>query len=205
MAHRLSQEDWSLLVLWDLSAGRPPMRAAPRRQAQDQFGLTFGASVPIVYANQRSGLQIPPDPVFEAPLSRVLPTIHSTPGSLATRKVVPVRLSLHGLSALELADLAAKWPANRLIEGWNGIPGLTSVKKFSDRKSAVSRIWKAIQSLDAAAAERPQRPPNGPTRRRQARRRARRPSPPRRPRLPRGNAPKVAIRRPRGSITARER
>ena len=32
----------------------------------------------------------------------------------------------------EQADLAAKWPANRLIEVWNGIPGLTPVKKFTD-------------------------------------------------------------------------
>ena len=41
----------------------------------------------------------------------------------------------------ELADLAAKWPANRLIEVWNGIPGLTPIKKFTDRKSAAARIW----------------------------------------------------------------
>ncbi len=52
----------------------------------------------------------------------------------------------------ELADLAAKWPANRLVEVWNGIPGLTPVKKFTDRKSAVGRIWKAIQSLDGGGA-----------------------------------------------------
>src|SRR5229473_923415 len=52
----------------------------------------------------------------------------------------------------ELADLAAKWPANRLIEVWNGIPGLTPVKKFTDRKSAVARIWKAIQSLDGGGS-----------------------------------------------------
>jgi hypothetical protein len=55
-------------------------------------------------------------------------------------------------SQQELADLAANWPANRLIEVWNGIPGLTPVKKFTDRKSAVSRIWKAIQSLDGGGA-----------------------------------------------------
>ena len=41
---------------------------------------------------------------------------------------------------------------NRLIEVWNGIPGLTPVKKFTDRKSAVGRIWKAIQSLDGGGA-----------------------------------------------------
>jgi hypothetical protein len=55
-------------------------------------------------------------------------------------------------SQQELTDLAAKWPANRLIEVWNGIPGLTPVKKFTDRKSAVARIWKAIQSLDGGGA-----------------------------------------------------
>jgi hypothetical protein len=55
-------------------------------------------------------------------------------------------------SQQELTDLAAKWPANRLIEVWNGIPGLTPVKKFTDRKSAVTRIWKAIQSLDGGGA-----------------------------------------------------
>src|SRR6202162_3993543 len=65
-------------------------------------------------------------------------------------------------SQQELADLAAKWPANRLVEVWNGIPGLTPVKKFKDQKSAVSRIWKAIQSLDGgspaeAATKAPQR------------------------------------------------
>src|SRR5260370_5143103 len=47
-----------------------------------------------------------------------------------------------------LAELAGKWPANRLVEVWNGIPGLTAVKKFTNRKSALARIWKAIQSLN---------------------------------------------------------
>ena len=56
-------------------------------------------------------------------------------------------------SQQELASLVAEWPADRLIEVWNGIPGLTPVKKFTDRKSAVSRIWKAIQSLDGGATE----------------------------------------------------
>src|SRR5881296_1612657 len=55
-------------------------------------------------------------------------------------------------SQQELASLVAEWPADRLIEVWNGIPGLTPVKKFTDRKSAVSRIWKAIQSLDGGGA-----------------------------------------------------
>ena len=61
----------------------------------------------------------------------------------------------------ELADLAANWPANRLIEVWNGIPGLTPVKKFTDRKSAVNRIWKAIQSLEGGATEAATTAPEG--------------------------------------------
>jgi hypothetical protein len=46
-----------------------------------------------------------------------------------------------------LAELAANWPTARLIEIWNGLPGEMPVKKFRDRASAISRIWKAIQYL----------------------------------------------------------
>ena len=56
-------------------------------------------------------------------------------------------------SQQELAGLAASWPAGRLVEIWNSIPGLTQVKKFTDRKAAVTRIWKAIQSLNGDAAQ----------------------------------------------------
>jgi len=55
--------------------------------------------------------------------------------------------SEHFSSADELATLAANWPTSRLIEIWNGIPGVTPVKKFTDRKAAATRIWKAIQTL----------------------------------------------------------
>ncbi len=50
----------------------------------------------------------------------------------------------------ELASLAANWPAARLVEIWNSLPGVAEVKKFKDRATAVSRIWKAIQSLGEA-------------------------------------------------------
>ena len=58
----------------------------------------------------------------------------------------------------ELAKLAADWPADRAIQVWNSFAGvapfdnLKPVKKFTDRKTAVARIWKAIQRLDAPAA-----------------------------------------------------
>src|SRR5579862_6038869 len=50
-----------------------------------------------------------------------------------------------------LAKLAANWPATRLVEIWNSLPGETPVKKFKDRATAVSRIWKAIQRLGETA------------------------------------------------------
>jgi hypothetical protein len=49
-----------------------------------------------------------------------------------------------------LAKLAADWPTARLVETYNSLPGVSTVKKFTDRKTAASRIWKAIQSLRRA-------------------------------------------------------
>jgi Protein of unknown function (DUF3489) len=59
-------------------------------------------------------------------------------------------------SAKQLAKLAEKWPATRLAEIWNALPGVTPVKKFTSRKTAVLRIWAAIQNLDPHVGE--QRP-----------------------------------------------
>ena len=47
----------------------------------------------------------------------------------------------------ELAKLALKWPVARLHEVWNALPGTRPVTKFTDRKTAVHRIWKEIQKL----------------------------------------------------------
>jgi len=55
-------------------------------------------------------------------------------------------------SEAELSELTAAWPARRLVEIWNSIPGFAPVKKFTNRKTAVLRIWKAIQSLDGGVA-----------------------------------------------------
>ena len=52
----------------------------------------------------------------------------------------------------EFAKLSADWPITRFAEVWNAFAGvvpfgdLKPVKKFTDRKTAVTRIWKAIQS-----------------------------------------------------------
>jgi hypothetical protein len=50
-------------------------------------------------------------------------------------------------SAKELSQLAAKWPASRLVKIWNSLPGQKPLHKFTSRQAAVTRIWKAIQSL----------------------------------------------------------
>ncbi len=52
-----------------------------------------------------------------------------------------------------LNKLAADWPAARLVEIWNSLPGASPVKKFKDRQTAVARIWKAVQSLGQASPE----------------------------------------------------
>jgi hypothetical protein len=39
----------------------------------------------------------------------------------------------------------------RLLEIWNGLPGVKPVTKFANRKAATERIWKAIQQLEAPA------------------------------------------------------
>ena len=51
-------------------------------------------------------------------------------------------------TAEELLALSEKWPTSRLIQIWNILPGTAPVKKFADRKTAVSRIWKALQALE---------------------------------------------------------
>jgi len=64
----------------------------------------------------------------------------------------------HFATEKELAKLAAAWPADRLVEIWNSFASvagfgadLKPVKKFTDRKSAIARIWKAILKIEAIA------------------------------------------------------
>jgi hypothetical protein len=56
-------------------------------------------------------------------------------------------------SEKELGKLAADWPAERLVDIWNSLPGVKPVKKFTNRNTAAGRIWNAIQSLGADSAQ----------------------------------------------------
>ena len=42
-------------------------------------------------------------------------------------------------------ELAKEWPMKRLVAIWNRLPGVEAVARFTDRKTAVARIWRAIQ------------------------------------------------------------
>ena len=57
----------------------------------------------------------------------------------------------HFSSLKQLGKLAAEWPASRLLEIWSNLPGAMPVKKFTDRKTAVIRIWKQIGDTMAAS------------------------------------------------------
>jgi len=62
-------------------------------------------------------------------------------------------------SSQELAKLVTAWPRTRPVEIWNSFAGvapftgLKPVKKFTDRKTAVARIWEAVQALSANVAK----------------------------------------------------
>ena len=62
-------------------------------------------------------------------------------------------------SSQELAKLAGSWPTNRLVEIWNSFAGVAPftsrkpVKRFTNRKVAVARLWKAVQALLANVAK----------------------------------------------------
>jgi hypothetical protein len=54
-------------------------------------------------------------------------------------------------SQKELAELAAAWPAERLVAVWNSLPGVEPVESFKSAKTAASRIWGRIQGLGEPA------------------------------------------------------
>jgi methionine-S-sulfoxide reductase len=60
-------------------------------------------------------------------------------------------------SESDFQQLASAWPSTRLTAIWNSLPGATPVKRFTDRTTAVRRIWNAIQNFEPA----PKPPPCG--------------------------------------------
>ena len=60
-------------------------------------------------------------------------------------------------TAKELTKLAEQWPAARLVDIWNALPGVVPAKRFTSRKTAVVRVWAAIQNLAPNAGAQPPR------------------------------------------------
>jgi hypothetical protein len=48
----------------------------------------------------------------------------------------------------DLGKLAANWPARRLVEVWNKLPNVNPVARFTDRTTAVRRIWSKLQEME---------------------------------------------------------
>jgi hypothetical protein len=77
-----------------------------------------------------------------------------------------------------LAELAAAWPASRLVEIFNSLTGVAPIKKFADRKKAVARIWTELQKLgDPEAPQTPDVAPEEPTATKKASRAKKAPKP----------------------------
>jgi hypothetical protein len=79
--------------------------------------------------------------------------------SLAEARAAKIHNAEYFGSSQELAKLVASWPRNRPVEIWNSFAGvapfatLKLVKKFTNRKVALERIWAAIQVLMANAGK----------------------------------------------------
>jgi len=58
-------------------------------------------------------------------------------------------------TAAEFAATAKDWPTARLVEVWNKLPDVTPVTKFTDRKTAIRRIWIAIANIAPDADREP--------------------------------------------------
>ena len=62
-------------------------------------------------------------------------------------------------SAKELTKVTAEWPVSRLVDTWNSFASvahfdeLKPVKKFTSRKTAVTRIWDAVARLSPDSAQ----------------------------------------------------
>ncbi len=91
-----------------------------------------------------------------------------------------------------LAELAAAWPASRLVEIFNSLTGVTPVKKFADRKKAVARIWAELQKLgDPEAAQSADAAPEEAPAKKKASRAKKAPKPAKKAAKPAGNGPRA--------------
>ena len=65
-----------------------------------------------------------------------------------TNEHPPKDSSVSFASERALGKLVAHWPVGRLVEIWNGLPNVSPLTRFTDRTTAVRRIWAKIQELE---------------------------------------------------------
>jgi len=71
--------------------------------------------------------------------------------SVATHETEPAALPEGSLVVRSAADLAkADLPAARLVALWNALPGARKITKFTDRATALRRLWAAFEKLPPA-------------------------------------------------------
>jgi hypothetical protein len=70
----------------------------------------------------------------------------------ASEQEAPAGEAVFG-SAEQLAGLVREWPIARLVEVWNQLPDAKQIRKFTDRKSGVGRLWQAVQGLALKAGQ----------------------------------------------------
>ena len=56
-------------------------------------------------------------------------------------------------SEAELVALSSNWPMRRLVEIWNGLPGVDRVVRFTSRRVAAGRIWREILRQNPSKTE----------------------------------------------------
>lgn len=92
---------------------------------------------------------------------RANPTGHRPRWGFLPRKTISISVSIASTinpfesftftSEKELSQLAAAWPAERLVAIYNGLPGAKPVKTFKTAKLGATKIWDGIQGLAEAA------------------------------------------------------
>jgi Protein of unknown function (DUF3489) len=78
---------------------------------------------------------------------------NSVAAYMATESAILLKSGDRFANARELSKLAAGWPGTRLVEIWNKLPNVKAVRRFTDRKTAIRRIWRAVEKLEPSPTE----------------------------------------------------
>ena len=64
--------------------------------------------------------------------------------------VPPDGIVLHSIKELDVR----RFPLPRLIKLWNGLPGISPVRRFTDRAAGLKRFWAALEKLPLSNSQR---------------------------------------------------